>query len=260
MWLDKLRAMKERSGLTVREIAQRSQLPEATLEKLFAGATKDPRLGTVSRLVHFFGCTLDELDDFSDGGAAFPEEAAQLARAWSGLTDHGKGAVRAILDYECQSAVQEPAQRATLLPRARRGSGGLTEIRVYDQPAAAGLGNYLDEPAYHLEQYPREVIPSKTDFGVIISGDSMEPRIHDGGTVFVQAQPNIEPGQLGIFLYNGQAYCKKLVVDHSRRQVRLSSLNPRYEDIVIAPGDGFQTMGRVLGQWTPGQKQDPFGW
>ena len=63
MWLDKIKEMKERSGLTTREIAGQSGIPEPTLEKLFAGTTKDPKLGTVRELVHFLGYTLDDLED-----------------------------------------------------------------------------------------------------------------------------------------------------------------------------------------------------
>lgn len=63
MWLDKLKAMKADSGMTTREIAEKSGIPEPTLEKLFAGATKEPKLGTITTLVHFFGRTLDDLDD-----------------------------------------------------------------------------------------------------------------------------------------------------------------------------------------------------
>ena len=136
----------------------------------------------------------------------------------------------------------------------------MVELRVYDQPSAAGLGNYLDEPEYHIEQYPAAVIPSKTDFGIIISGDSMEPKIHDGGTVFVQSMPRIEPGQIGIFSLNKESYCKKLVVSQNPHQVRLVSINPAYEDIIVMPSDDFYTVGRVLGQWTKGYKQDIFGW
>lgn len=63
MWLDNLRAMKEQSGMTTKEISAKSGIPEPTLEKLFAGATKDPKLTTMQQLVHFFGHTLDDLDD-----------------------------------------------------------------------------------------------------------------------------------------------------------------------------------------------------
>ena len=147
------------------------------------------------------------------------------------------------------------------LPTSKRNGHGFIEIKVYNQPAAAGLGNYLDEPDYRVEQYPPKVIPSKTDFGVIISGDSMEPKIHDGGTVFVRAMPAIDPGQIGIFVLDGKAFCKKLMVDQANRQIRLVSLNSQYEDIIVnEDSDTFRTLGRVLGQWTPGYKQDLLGW
>lgn len=63
MWLDNLKAMKEQSGMTTKEISAKSGIPEPTLEKLFAGATKDPKLTTMQQIVHFFGRTLDDLDD-----------------------------------------------------------------------------------------------------------------------------------------------------------------------------------------------------
>ena len=196
----------------------------------------------------------------------FSDEARKIARSYDRLTEHGKGAVRAILGYEeaflSKDEPQEdpPSSNVAHLPTARR-SGPMVQIKVYDQPAAAGLGNYLDEPESHVEQYPTKVIPSKTDFGVIISGDSMEPKVHNGGTVFVRAMPAIDPGQIGIFVLDGKAYCKKLSVDHQKREIRLVSLNPKYEDIIVREDyDDFRTLGRVLGQWTPGFQQDPFGW
>ena len=60
-WLQNLRKMKEVSGFTTKEIATKSGLPEPTLEKLFAGKTKDPKLTTLLLLCEFFGCTLDYL-------------------------------------------------------------------------------------------------------------------------------------------------------------------------------------------------------
>lgn len=63
MWLDALKAMKTHSGLTTREISVGSGIPEPTLEKIFSGATKEPKLPTMMQLVHFLGFTLDDLDD-----------------------------------------------------------------------------------------------------------------------------------------------------------------------------------------------------
>ena len=63
LWLDKLREMKNESGLTTKEIAHLSKIPEPTLEKIFSGATKDPKLETMRQLVRVFDRTLDDLDD-----------------------------------------------------------------------------------------------------------------------------------------------------------------------------------------------------
>ncbi len=154
-------------------------------------------------------------------------------------------------------APQPEVKKIAQLPKAKR-NGNMIEIKVYDQPAAAGLGNYLDDPDFHIEQYPEHILPSGTDFGVLIDGDSMEPKIHDGYTVFVEAMPMIDPGQIGIFVLNGKSYCKKLAVDHEKRQTLLVSLNPEYEDIVIQEFDSFRTLGHVLGQWGIGSREDDF--
>lgn len=155
------------------------------------------------------------------------------------------------------NAPQPEVKKIARLPKAKR-NGNMIEIKVYDEPAAAGLGNYLDDPDFHIEQYPEHILPSGTDFGVLIDGDSMEPKIHDGYTVFVKAMPMIDPGQIGIFVLNGKSYCKKLAVDHEKRQTLLVSLNPEYEDIVIQEFDSFRTLGHVLGQWGLGSREDDF--
>ena len=260
MWLERLKEMKRNSGLTTNEISQQSGIPEPTLEKLFSGATKEPKLETMKQLVHFLGYSLDDLYkenqkllrvDFGHGevnvkkAPSQRDEADKIAEAFRKLDDHGKGAVRAILQYEEASFVAVQRQGKKLKPR----SDGFVEIKVYDQPAAAGLGNYLDDPAHHMEQFPANVIPDGTEFGVRISGNSMAPNIPDGATAFVQSRSSIEPGKLGIFLLNEDSYCKRLEVDRSRQEVRLVSFNPDYEDRVIEECDDFRTIGLVLGWW-----------
>lgn len=64
MWLDRLAALKKSSGKTTKQISEESEVPVGTLNKLFAGQTKDPKLETVRAVVHSLGYTLDDL--FSD--------------------------------------------------------------------------------------------------------------------------------------------------------------------------------------------------
>ena len=268
-----LRALRESLSMTQKDFAASLGIGQTTYNGYETGA-RDPKSDFWITVAHKYGVTIDYLMGFSNdpkktseskkSPSDLSEEAKKIAKDYEKLTDHGKGAVQAILSYEHKASASVKQYEGSdgkvlTMPKAKK-SGPMIEIKTYDQPAAAGLGNYLDEPDYHIEQYPRDVIPDDTDFGIIISGDSMEPKVHDGGTVFVQAAPSIDSGKIGIFVLNGQSYCKKLIVDHVNRQIRLISLNQKYEDIVISEFDDFRTVGRVLGQWTPGMRQDIFGW
>ena len=51
-------------------------------------------------------------------------------------------------------------------------------------------------------------------------------------------------GEIGIFLYDGDAYLKKLVAEDG--QVKLHSLNPAYEDIVVSSALPLRVLGKVL--------------
>ena len=114
-------------------------------------------------------------------------------------------------------------------------------IRVYDERAAAGIGNYLTDSSYEELEFPDADIPPKAEFGVRIDGDSMEPEIPDGCIVFVYPRPEIESGQIGIFSFHGKALCKRLDVNHKKQLVRLLSNNPEYPPRAITPEDYLHT-------------------
>ena len=275
MGLEKINEIRKQKNMSIDELCEKSGIPKSTISKITAGITTNPTLDTIQAIARALGCRLDDFDDTPRSNRKAPpelsDEALSVAKDYDSLDSRGKSTIKAALSHEkrfiaAQSSTKSIHQedeggKVVALPTSKRNSHGFIEIKVYNQPAAAGLGNYLDEPDYRVEQYPPKVIPSKTDFGVIISGDSMEPKIHDGGTVFVRAMPAIDPGQIGIFVLDGKAFCKKLMVDQANRQIRLVSLNSQYEDIIVnEDSDTFRTLGRVLGQWTPGYKQDLLGW
>ena len=63
MWFSALVELKKKSGKTLKQISEESKVPLGTLNKLFSGQTKDPKLDTVQAVVHAWGYTLDDLDD-----------------------------------------------------------------------------------------------------------------------------------------------------------------------------------------------------
>lgn len=80
-WFQRLTEMKELRGLTMKEIAAGAELPTSTVEKLFCGVTKDPKLPTVQKIVHFLGFSLDDLaspDPLTDEPKETPVDAREL--------------------------------------------------------------------------------------------------------------------------------------------------------------------------------------
>jgi len=116
-------------------------------------------------------------------------------------------------------------------------------LRLYDIPVSAGAGNFLDESGYKMIEAPGYV-PASADFALRVSGDSMEPLFQDGQVIWVQGQEALNNGEIGIFIYSGDVYCKKLVLDGGGAYLR--SLNPEYEDIGIKEDFGFKTIGKVI--------------
>lgn len=77
-------------------------------------------------------------------------------------------------------------------------------------PASAGSGVFLDSDSYTLIDVD-ENVPEAATLAVRISGDSMTPLFNDGQIVYVHHQQELENGEIGIFVLNGEAFCKKLV-------------------------------------------------
>lgn len=119
----------------------------------------------------------------------------------------------------------------------------LRSLPLYSLPVSAGTGQFLDSEDYEMTEVGPEVSES-ANFGVRVSGDSMEPRFHDGQTVWVSQQHSLMTGEIGIFLYDGCAYLKQLVAGDEL--LALHSLNPAYDDILISPELPLRVLGKVI--------------
>lgn len=67
MWLDKLKEIKEERGLSTKQIAARSNLPDSTVKRIFMGDTDAPRVDTLRQIATALDTTLDEL--FAESGS-----------------------------------------------------------------------------------------------------------------------------------------------------------------------------------------------
>jgi len=117
-------------------------------------------------------------------------------------------------------------------------------LPLYSLAVSAGTGQFLDGEDYEMTEVGAEVAED-ANFGVRVAGDSMEPEFHDGQTIWVRQQRSLMTGEIGIFLYDGNAYLKKLVALDGTMALR--SLNPAYPDIIISPELPLRVLGKVVG-------------
>jgi len=115
---------------------------------------------------------------------------------------------------------------------------------LYDLPASAGNGQFLDGSHYEMVDFPASVVPPDSTFCVRVAGDSMEPQFYDQDIVFVRQMPIINSGEIGVFVLNEEGFIKKYVCEGEL--CSLVSLNPAYEPIVIGEADRLKVVGKVV--------------
>ena len=61
MWLDNLKELKKAKGMTSKQIADATKIPESTIKRIFSGDTTDPYVTTIHRIVIALGGSLDHI-------------------------------------------------------------------------------------------------------------------------------------------------------------------------------------------------------
>lgn len=112
-------------------------------------------------------------------------------------------------------------------------------LPIYDLPVSAGTGQFLDGESYEFTEVSDPAL-KEADFALRVSGDSMQPRISDGQVIYVKKQQTLNDGEIGIFILNGDAYCKKLEGNS------LISFNSKYKPIIINEYDNLIVLGKLI--------------
>ena len=60
-WLENVKNIKKKKGLTNESLSAQSEISLGTLNKLLSGATADPKLSTLIALASGLGCSVDEM-------------------------------------------------------------------------------------------------------------------------------------------------------------------------------------------------------
>ena len=155
---------------------------------------------------------------------------------FSGLNEDGRARVFEYADMLRDSGKYDDPDVAG--PHGTR----IRTLPVYDLDEAAGKGRLLDLPDYTPVEVGTEV-PVSANFGVRISGDSMEPDYHDGQIVWLHQQSKLEHGDVGVFLYENSAYFKRL--RDRVGGIRLQCIDSNYPDIIVSSPEALTAVGIV---------------
>lgn len=205
-------------------------------------------ISTQSKAIQTLVATAVKAIGEEEKGPSRPEASLQsseedaILQSFRALDGHGKKLVRLILDAETERVRVQKAEVETVVV-------DLGTIRRYLSRPAAGPNGMVEGEDY--EDIPRTAdMPSGADFCVVVSGDSMEPYIKRGETVYVSETAAIEPLDVGVWVIDGATYIKQYYPLDDGGMMLLSA-NPEREasNIHIHP-DGNQSVqcfGKVLG-------------
>ena len=182
------------------------------------------------------------------GSAPMPAEERDLLAAYRKLPEDRRRLARAILATMAEDAAAEKPATAQPAP------GGAKVIRLADYVranvlelgAAAGAGvpltNTVGGEARYIRRTPEA---EQTDVLIRVVGNSMEPRFHNGDYLLVHYAKELRPGEVGIFVADGEGLVKEY------REDGLHSINPAYATRHFGEDDNVHLIGRVLGRIEP---------
>ncbi len=262
-YIDRIKERKSAKKITNDRLSELTGIPVSTLSKLLAGFSDSPKLSNIVAICDALDCSVDYIltgvPENTNNYTLEPDEM-RLIEDWRTLDRHGREMVRLVLDKEGERVTMEAytsaaAPRARVIPEERvRGRIGdvrgtrktpgfdKRQIPLYSLPVSAGSGEYLDDSTAEQITIPDNQKTAEADFALRISGNSMEPRYHDGDVLLVQNCDSVEPGEAAVFVLDGNGYFKIFGGD------RLISLNPEYGEILLRGYTDIHCAGRVVGK------------
>ncbi len=220
-------------------------LSKSTIDSLLNRGIKVGSMRTLIPICSELSLSIDALindeiifiEDLNNNKNTYSKNEMMLLDNFKKLNDVGKNKVcdytKDLLDSKNYNNKTTSSKKYIKLPY-------VDDLRI-----SAGLGS-LDETYANatLIEFELNKITEKADIAYKVSGDSMYPLINDGEIIFLQKQPEILTGEVGIFSYDGEMYCKRLV--NINGTLFLRSENPKYSDIEVNENLELVTLGKVL--------------
>lgn len=213
--MENLRLLRKRSGLTMKELADKVGVTESAVGYWETGK-RTPKYEMLLKLGEALDCSVADIMD----GETPAVQQSELDRKFDALDEHGKEVVRLVLDAEFKRCTNKPA----VIEKPKK------IIPLFSSSFAAGPF----EPGTQGEPFEDYEVDadSKAEFAIRVSGDSMEPELKDGEIALcTKRRPQI--GEIVVCLVNGSFYVKQFITDGVNIYLRSINRNRKDADLDI---------------------------
>lgn len=226
-----IRKYRTAAGMDQATLASKLGYTKTAIGNWELGLTR-PDIDNVPKLCKELSIPVTELLDM-EAETVLPAEDRSLLEMYHQLNKFDRHTVRQIMD---RLLFQQDTKEKKRLRRAYQ------PMCLYEEAAAAGIGAPMLDYAENEMVYVLEAnVPHGADGIIHVNGRSMEPTFRDGSYVYVDSSATVLPGQVGIFIVNGEAFIKEYQPDG------LHSHNSRYKTIYTGEGVDVRCCGRVTG-------------
>ena len=257
-----IRAGRKKKGLNQQQLAERIGVSRNTVAGWETGHSR-PDLETLPRLCDSLGMSMNDFFGREEGVTGAERKMLDIFRA---LEEND----RQVMLWQMEALLAQRAllraggaakQKKAGRPRIHEsGAAGRrsrrTEtaargeelrrkaLQLYrsDLSAAAGFSGTLEAERGEKVWIFADERTGKADEIIAVNGHSMEPTYYDGDLVLVQHTETLRPGEIGVFVVDGEGYIKEYQPDG------LYSHNEAYAPMIFQDGNEVRCIGRVLGR------------
>jgi hypothetical transcriptional regulator len=161
----------------------------------------------------------------------------EIVRLYNTLSNKGKNQV---VEYARGLMQKEKTQQVISV------SENFYEYHVYEKMSAGIGASVYGDREYDIVYFDEKL---SHDFASWVSGDSMEPKYHNGSVALIRETGFDYDGAVYAVVYNNQTYIKR--VYREENGLRLVSINPKYKDLFISYDEDPRVVGIIVGNFMP---------
>ena len=221
---EKLKAQRKKLKMTQKDIADQLDISYQAYSAWERGV-KEPSKDKVKQLEKILKVPMGYFTEI------------EIVRLYNTLSNKGKNQV---VEYTRDLVQKEKTQQVISV------SENLYEYHVYEKMSAGIGASVYDDQNYDTVYFNKELAH---DFASWVSGDSMEPKYHNGSVALIRETVFDYDGAVYAVVCNNQTYIKR--VYREENGLRLVSINPKYKDIFISYDEDPRVVGIIVGNFMP---------